>query len=217
VLAVPPGSTVAFPNFDGVFHNVFSLSPTKKSTSGSTRTATPASSVREAGHRAARVQHPREHGRLRARVDAPHYVVIDGAKPFNFKSLAPAATRSARGAERSAAPAESEIVIKPASNTAAFDVRGDAEPGPSEDKFGMTGSRPTPPCRASSRRRGDDDELAAAGVGQVDAAVGGDRPGCGPLLVATEVTGVSAPVGRAWRSSACRRGRRRRNQVAGRM
>ena len=30
VLAVPPGSTVAFPNFDGVYHNVFSISTTKK-------------------------------------------------------------------------------------------------------------------------------------------------------------------------------------------
>src|SRR5439155_7788203 len=30
VLAVPVGSTVAFPNHDVFFHNVFSLSPTKK-------------------------------------------------------------------------------------------------------------------------------------------------------------------------------------------
>src|SRR5207245_1332183 len=28
LLAVPPGSTVAFPNFDPYYHNVFSLSPT---------------------------------------------------------------------------------------------------------------------------------------------------------------------------------------------
>ena len=38
----------------------------------------------------------------------------------------------------SAAPTESEIVIKPGANTATFEVNGDAEAGPSEDKFGMT-------------------------------------------------------------------------------
>src|SRR5262249_46316834 len=30
LLAVPPGSTVAFPNFDDFYHNVFSTSPTQK-------------------------------------------------------------------------------------------------------------------------------------------------------------------------------------------
>jgi len=71
-------------------------------------------------------------------VDAPHYVVVDGARPFNFRSLAPGRYRVRAWSERSAAPTESEIVIRPGVNTATFDVTGDAEPGPSEDKFGMT-------------------------------------------------------------------------------
>lgn len=47
--------------------------------------------------------------------------------------------------ERSARPAESEIVIRPGANTAAFDVDGDAASGPSEDKFGMTRQPAEPP------------------------------------------------------------------------
>jgi hypothetical protein len=49
--------------------------------------------------------------------------------------------------ERSAQPTESEIVIRPGANTAAFDVDGDAAPDPTEDKFGMTRQSVEPPAR----------------------------------------------------------------------
>ncbi|HMG24662.1 MAG TPA: hypothetical protein VK607_25170 [Kofleriaceae bacterium] len=146
VLAVPPGSTVAFPNFDGVFHNVFSLSPTKKFDVGL---------YKDGDTRELKFEKPgivrlacNIHANMAAYVlvvDAPHYVVVDGAKSFNFKSLAPGSYKVRAWSERSAAPLESEIVIKPGVNTATFDVRGDAEPGPSEDKFGMT-RQPTQPA-----------------------------------------------------------------------
>jgi hypothetical protein len=71
-------------------------------------------------------------------VDAPHYVVVEDDKGFNFRSLAPGKYKYRAWSEKSAAPAEGEIEIKAGENTMAFDVKGDAEPGPSEDKFGMT-------------------------------------------------------------------------------
>jgi hemoglobin len=139
VLAVPPGSTVAFPNFDGIFHNVFSLSPTKRFDVGL---------YKDGDTRELKFEKPgvvrlacNIHAQMAAYilvVDAPHYVVVDGTKEFNFRSLVPGRYKVRAWSERSGAPTESEIVIKPGVNTVAFDVNGDAEQGPSEDKFGMT-------------------------------------------------------------------------------
>jgi truncated hemoglobin YjbI/plastocyanin len=139
VLAVPPGSTVAFPNFDGIYHNVFSLSATKKFDVGL---------YKDGDTRELKFEKPgivrlacNIHAKMSAYilvVDAPHYVVVDGAKEFNFRSLAPGKYKVRAWSERSAAPMESEILINPGVNTVSFDVKGDAEPGPSEDKFGMT-------------------------------------------------------------------------------
>ena len=79
-------------------------------------------------------------------IDAPHYVVVEGGKEFTFKSLAPGKYKVRAWSEKSAAPAESEITIKAGVNSATFDVKGDGEVGPSEDKFGMTRQaiRPAP-------------------------------------------------------------------------
>ena len=139
VLAIPPGSTVAFPNFDGIFHNVFSLSPIKRFDVGL---------YKDGDTRELKFEKPgivrlacNIHAQMAAYIlviDAPHYVVVDGTKEFNFRSLAPGRYKVRAWSERSAAPTESEIVIKPGVNIMAFDVRGDAEQGPSEDKFGMT-------------------------------------------------------------------------------
>jgi hemoglobin len=139
VLAIPPGSTVAFPNFDGVFHNVFSISPTKKFDVGL---------YKDGDTRELKFEKPgivrlgcNIHAQMSAYVlvvDAPHYVVVEGAKQFNFRSLAPGKYKVRAWSEHSVAPTESELVIKPGANTATFDVTGDAVDGPSEDKFGMT-------------------------------------------------------------------------------
>jgi plastocyanin len=139
VLAVPPGSTVAFPNFDGIFHNVFSLSATKRFDVGLYKDGdTRELKFEKPGLvRLACNIHAQMAGYILV-VDAPHYVVVDGTKEFNFRSLAPGKYRVRAWSERSAAPTESEIVIKPGVNTMAFDVKCGAEPGPSEDKFGMT-------------------------------------------------------------------------------
>jgi plastocyanin len=139
VLAIPPGSTVAFPNFDGVFHNVFSISATKKFDVGL---------YKDGDTRELKFEKPgivrlgcNIHAQMSAYilvVDAPHYVVVEGTKGFTFRSLAPGKYKVRAWSERSATPTESEIVIKPGANTATFDVNGDAVDGPSEDKFGMT-------------------------------------------------------------------------------
>jgi len=146
VLAVPPGSTVAFPNFDGIYHDVFSISPTKKFDVGL---------YKDGETRELKFEKPgivrlgcNIHAKMSAYivvVDAPHYVVVDGAKPFAFRSLAPGRYKVRAWSERSARPTESEIVIRPGANTAALDVDGDATPGPSEDKFGMTRQPAGPP------------------------------------------------------------------------
>jgi len=148
VLAVPPGSTVAFPNFDGVFHNVFSLSAPKKFDIGL---------YKDGDTREVKFEKPgivrlgcNIHAKMASYIvviDAPHYVVTEGSKEFTFKSLAPGKYKVRAWSEKSAAPTESEIVIKPGVNTMSFEVKGDAETGPSEDKFGMTRQAAAPPKR----------------------------------------------------------------------
>ena len=139
VLAVPPGSTVAFPNFDGVFHNVFSISAPKKFDIGL---------YKDGDTREVKFEKPgivrlgcNIHAKMASYivvVDAPHYIVTEGAKEFTFKSLAPGTYKVRAWSEKSAAPVESEVVIKAGVNNVNFDVKADAETGPSEDKFGMT-------------------------------------------------------------------------------
>jgi len=148
VLAVPPGSTVAFPNFDGVYHNVFSISTTKKFDVGL---------YKDGDTRELKFEKPgivrlgcNIHAKMASYilvVDAPHYVVVEGTKEFNFRSLKPGKYKVRAWSEKSAGPIESEIEIKKGANTATFDVRGDGETGPSEDKFGMTRQPITPPAR----------------------------------------------------------------------
>ena len=103
VLAVPPGSTVAFPNFDGIYHDVFSISPTKRFDVGL---------YKDGETRELKFEKPglvrlgcNIHAKMSAYilvVDAPHYVVVDGAKQFSFRSLAPGRYKVRAWSERSA-------------------------------------------------------------------------------------------------------------------
>jgi hemoglobin len=148
VLAVPPGSTVAFPNFDGIYHNVFSLSSTKKFDVGLYKDG----DTRELKFEKAGIVRLgcNIHAKMASYilvVDAPHYVVVEGAKEFNFRRLKPGKYKVRAWSEKSAGPIESEIEIKKGVNNQTFDVRGDGETGPSEDKFGMTRQPVAPPAR----------------------------------------------------------------------
>jgi hemoglobin len=137
LLAVPPGSTVAFPNFDNFYHNVFSSSPTQPFDIGL---------YKDGQSREMKFEKTglvrlgcNVHAKMASFIfviDAPAYVPVDGAQEFNFRSLAPGKYKARVWSERSAEPAESEIKIKDGMNTITFDVKGDGERGPSKDKFG---------------------------------------------------------------------------------
>ncbi len=141
LLAVPPGSTVAFPNYDGIYHNVFSLSATKKFDVGL---------YKDGDSREIKFDKPgmvrlgcNIHAKMASFifvVDAPAYVVVEPGKEYKFNALAPGKYKVKAWSEFSTTPTESEITIKAGANSQTFDVKGDAEKGPSEDKFGMTRS-----------------------------------------------------------------------------
>jgi hemoglobin len=137
LLAVPPGSTVAFPNFDPFYHNVFSLSPTQPFDIGL---------YKDGQSRDMKFDKPgmvrlgcNVHAKMAAFVfviDAPNYVPVDGASEFNFHKLAPGKYKARVWSERSKDPKEQTIVIHDGANSMDFDVPGDAEKGPGTDKFG---------------------------------------------------------------------------------
>jgi hemoglobin len=137
LLAIPPGSTVAFPNYDDFYHNVFSLSQTQPFDIGM---------YKSGQSRSMKFDKPglvrlgcNVHASMAAFIfviDAPAYVPVDGANEFRFRSLAPGKYKARVWSERSNEPTESEILIRDGVNTVSFDVKGDAPKGPSPDKFG---------------------------------------------------------------------------------
>ncbi|HEY1810943.1 MAG TPA: hypothetical protein VGG74_01215 [Kofleriaceae bacterium] len=137
LLAVPPGSTVAFPNYDDFYHNVFSNSSTQRFDLGM---------YKNGQSREMKFDKPglvrlgcNVHASMAAFIfviDAPAYVPVDGSKEFGFKSLEPGKYKARVWSEHSAEPIESEIKLKDGVNVITFDVKGDGERGPSKDKFG---------------------------------------------------------------------------------
>ncbi len=137
ILAVPVGSTVAFPNFDRVFHNVFSLSKASPFDLG----MYPSGEEREV-----RFDKPgvirlgcNIHATMAAYivvVDAPHYVVVGDDGGFEFRSLKPGSYTVRAWSERTAEPVVSRIKIKAGVNEQVFDLAGDVAAGPGPDKFG---------------------------------------------------------------------------------
>ncbi|MBL9014124.1 MAG: hypothetical protein JNL83_08100 [Myxococcales bacterium] len=137
VTAVSVGSTIAFPNFDTVFHNVFSTSPTGSFDLG----------IYKAGE--AREFTFQKEGIIRlgcnlhanmsayiAVVSAPSYVVTDSVGEFTFKRLAPGKYKLRAWSEKSKTPITQEITIKAGKNEVNVGVTGDADKGPQPDKFG---------------------------------------------------------------------------------
>nr|HEX4316449.1 hypothetical protein [Kofleriaceae bacterium] len=139
LLAVPPGSTVAFPNYDNVYHNVFSTSPTQPFDVGLYKDG---QSREMKFDRTGLVRLGCNiHAKMASYIfviDAPAYVPVEGSKEFDFKSLAPGKYKAKVWSEKTQDPAEQEITIKTGENTITFDVKGDAKPGPIDDKFGRS-------------------------------------------------------------------------------
>lgn len=123
VMVVPVGSTVTFPNFDPVFHNVFSLSPSRAFDLGIYKDG----ETRE-------VQFTKEgvidvgcnlHANMAATlivVSAPHYVITNAKGQFNFKSLALGDYTMKAWTEASAEPLIRIVHVKAGSNNVTIDV-----------------------------------------------------------------------------------------------
>jgi plastocyanin len=137
VMAVPVGSTVQFPNFDTLFHNVFSLSRNKAFDLGMYKTG----ELREVKFDKPGIVRLgcNIHANMSAYlivVAAPHYVIAEPDGAFAFKSLAPGKYKVQAWTEQSTAPTESEVEIKAGANETTIDVAGGAPAGLGADKFG---------------------------------------------------------------------------------
>jgi len=137
VMAVPVGSTVAFPNFDSIYHNVFSLSQPQRFDLGMYKSGDMRQMVFDKPGivRIGCNIHANMSAYLVV-VDAPHYAVTDQDGGFAFGSLKPGKYKVQAWSERSAEPLATEVTIKAGDNQATVDLKGDAPQGPGEDKFG---------------------------------------------------------------------------------
>ena len=137
ITAVPVGSTIAFPNFDTVFHNVFSTSPLGAFDLGIYKMgeAREFTFNKEGIIRLGCNLHANMNAYI-AVVSAPAYVVTDDKGAFAFKHLAPGKYKLKAWSERSTTPIEQDITIKQGSNSVNVGVAADAPTGPLPDKFG---------------------------------------------------------------------------------
>ena len=137
LMAVPIGSTVEFPNFDDIYHNVFSRSKAHPFDLGIFKNATSREVTfdREGIVRVGCNLHANMSANIIV-VKAPHYAVTDGKGRFRFKSLKPGKYRLEAWTERSAQPVTTSIEVKAGDNQITVDAAGDAPPGTGEDKFG---------------------------------------------------------------------------------
>jgi hemoglobin len=136
VTAVPVGSTISFPNYDDLFHNVFSVSKAKAFDlglykNGETREIT----LDKAGViRVGCNIHANMSAYIIA-VDAPHYTVVDPDGTFVFNTLLPGKYRAQIWLGNAAEPLTTEVQIKPGDNQLSLDLKG-GDAGVSPDKFG---------------------------------------------------------------------------------
>ena len=123
VMAVPVGSTVQFPNYDPIFHNVFSLSKVKPFDLGMYKNG----ETREVKLDKAGIVRLgcNLHANMSAYlivVDAPHYVVVESDGSFSFKSLAPGKYKVQAWNERSGEPVTSTVEVKAGANETKVDL-----------------------------------------------------------------------------------------------
>jgi plastocyanin len=137
VMAISVGSTVSFPNFDSVFHNVFSISPAGAFDLGIYKVgeARDYTFQKEGIVRIGCNLHANMSAYI-AVVSAPAYVVTDEAGRFAFRRLAPGKYKLKAWSERSKGPITQDITIKAGKNEVTVGVAGDAPAGPQPDKFG---------------------------------------------------------------------------------
>jgi len=137
LMAVPVGSTVAFPNFDPIYHNVFSTSPSRSFDLGIFKNgqSREVSFDREGIVRLGCNLHANMSASIIV-VSAPHYAVTDAKGVFRFRSLRPGAYTMRAWTERSKEPISKRVEVKPGANDILIDVAGGAPAGPAPNKFG---------------------------------------------------------------------------------
>jgi hemoglobin len=138
LLAIPVGSTVSFPNFDPVYHNVFSLSPSRAFDlgiykNGETREVT---FQKEGLIRLGCNLHANMSAHVVV-VAAPHYVVTDEKGRFRFRSLTPGKYRLRAWGENSTEPVARTIEIHGGENWLNLSIPRGAVAGLGTDKFGV--------------------------------------------------------------------------------
>lgn len=137
LVAVSVGSTVAFPNFDNVFHNVFSTSPLGAFDLGLYKAgeAREFTFTREGIVRLGCNLHANMSAYV-AVVAAPSYVVTDDKGAFAFRRLAPGKYKLRAWSVRSKEPITQDITLKAGANELVIGVPADAPAGAQPDKFG---------------------------------------------------------------------------------
>jgi hemoglobin len=138
LVVVPVGSTVSFPNFDNIYHNVFSRSLARPFDLGIYRSG-----------QARELVFDREgivrigcnlHANMSATVvvsSAPYYAVSDRRGRFAFRNLDPGKYRVRVYSERGGEPTTHDVTIEAADNTVSVNIPADGPPGPLADKFGV--------------------------------------------------------------------------------
>jgi plastocyanin len=136
ILAVPAGSTVTFPNFDSIYHNVFSRSETAPFDLGIYRSGQARSFVFDKEgivHLGCNLH--RNMSAYVVVISQPHYVISDGNGRFRFRSLEPGRYKARIWSERTD-PSTRDLVISPGENSVTFEMRSRAVAEPDVDKFG---------------------------------------------------------------------------------
>ena len=136
LLVVPVGSTVSFPNFDPVYHNVYSASEAKSFDlgvykSGQSRDVT----FDHAGLVRVECNVHENMGAYIAVVGAPYATVADGGH-FGFRALPAGRYKLRAWSERSGKTTEADIVVHAGKNDVKVDVDGAGESQKRTDKFG---------------------------------------------------------------------------------
>ena len=137
LVAVSVGSTISFPNFDSVFHNVFSTSPLGAFDLGLYKAgeAREFTFTKEGIIRLGCNLHANMSAYI-AVVSAPAYVVTDEKGNFTFRRVVPGKYKLRAWSIKSKAPITKDVTIKAGKNELSIGVAADAPAGPPPDKFG---------------------------------------------------------------------------------
>jgi hemoglobin len=138
VLVVPVGSTVSFPNFDAVYHNVFSRSDVKPFDLGLYKAGQEREITfdKEGIVRIGCNLHANMSA-IVAVVSAPYYAVTDAHGHFVFRSLRPGSYRLRAYREGRDEPTVQVVHIAPEQNSVAVALSAPSSSGPLADKFGV--------------------------------------------------------------------------------